>query len=792
MSAPTIDRTKAWYGRRVRRNEDPRLLTGQGLFLDDVHLADMVHAAVLRSPYAHARIKAVDTAAARAAEGVLAVYTYADLPPECAGELPLLIPHPAFKHPRTQFALAKDEVNYVGEAVALVVARDRYLAEDALDHIEVAYEPLPAVADMKTALGEGAALVHHDLGTNLCGHYSQQVGDIDQALAAADKVIKMKLTIDRGSASPLEGRGIVAHWDRNTDSLTCWTSTQAPIPLRNGLAKMFGLHEQRVRVIAPDIGGAFGQKVVIFYPEEVLIPLAARRLGRPVKWIEDRRENFIGSVHERVQVHHAALGVKNDGTITGLKDVFLHEEGAYTPYGPIVPIVASTTLPGPYRLPAYYTEFRTVFTNKQPVSPYRGAGRPHGVYVMERLLDRAADELGLDRAEVRRRNLIQPDEFPYEVGLVYQDMAPVRYDSGNYPQVMQLVLDALQYDRWRREDQPRLRAQGRMVGIGLALYVEGGGIGPYEGAKVQIGATGKVMVGTGVGTQGQGHFTVFAQIAADALGVNVSDVEVVTGDTAAFPWGTGTFASRAGVVAGNAVHRAATAVREKTLQVAAAQFGVSPAALDLADGHAYVKANPDQRLPLGRLAELAAPVRFAVAEDFEPGLEATRYYNPPQGTFAAGAHGLILEIDPETSALQVHRYVVVHDCGTVINPLVLDGQVLGGLAQGIGNSYYEKLVYDEGAQLLTTTYMDYLLPTAAEVPDCEIIHHETPSPLNPLGAKGAGEGGVIPVPAAFAAAVEDALRPLGVQVTEMPLSHDRLWALIAAARSAGLSADDAG
>jgi carbon-monoxide dehydrogenase large subunit len=771
-----------WLGAPIKRNEDPRLLVGQGLFVDDVQLPGMVHAAVLRSPHAHARILRIDARRALEHPDVLLVLTHADLPPALREPLPKLIPHPDLKHHKTQYALAPDKVRHVGEPVAFVVATSRAVAEDALELIEVDYDPLPAVVDLEEAAAGRPALVHEDIGTNVAAHSIQRVGDYEAARARAHLVVARRFVVDRGCASPMETRGVVAQWDSKARQLTVWDSTQAPIPIRNGLAALFGLAQKDVRVVAPDVGGGFGPKIMMFYPEEVLVPLAAMRLGRPVKWIEDRREHFLATNHERTQIHDAEIALDRDGHILGVRTVFLHDAGAYIPYGLIVPIVAECTLPGPYRIPNYHAEFRAVFTNKTIVSPYRGAGRPHGVFVMERLLDLAARQLGMDRAEIRRRNFIQPQEFPYDVGLIYQDNAPLVYDSGNYPAALERALEAVEYDRWPQQ-KARYRAEGRRVGLGFACYVEGSGIGPYEGCRVTVEPSGKVFVATGVGTQGQGHFTSFAQVVADALGVDVRDVHVVTGDTAAFGWGTGTFASRAAVVAGSAVHLAAQAVRQKALQVAATLLEASPEDLELADGCVRVRGAPSRSVSLGEVARAANPLRGVIPAEWEgPGLEATRYFAPPRGTFSHGVHAALVEVDPDTATLRFLRYVVVHDCGVVLNPLILDGQIHGGVAQGIGGAFFERLVYDDSGQLLSGSFMDFHIPTAMEIPEIEVYHQETPSPLNPLGAKGAGEGGVIPVPALLAQAIEDALDDLDLEITQMPLHPDALFQLIQAAK----------
>jgi carbon-monoxide dehydrogenase large subunit len=770
-----------YVGARISRNEDPPLLRGRGLFVDDICLPGLACAAVLRSPHAHARINRIDARRAREAPGVLGILTHADLG-EFGAPLPKLIPHPALTHHKTQEPLASTVVRYVGEAVAFAVAEDRYLAEDALDLIDVDYSPLPVAGGLDEAAGPGAPLVHADMPNNICAHYTQRVGDVERTFAAAAHRFRERLVMDRGTACPIETRGIVAAWRPQSRQLEVWDSTQAPIPIRNGLAEIFHLPQSAVRVIAPDVGGGFGPKVMMFYPEEILVPLAAQRLGRPVKWIEDRREHFVATNQEREQIHEAEIAVDDDGRILGVRTIFLYDAGAYCPYGVIVPIVAGTTLPGPYRIPHYHCEFKAVFTNKTSVSPYRGAGRPHGVFVMERLLDRAASELGMDRAEIRRRNLIQPHEFPYDVGVIYQDNAPLQYDSGDYPRCLSRAAEIIGYAQWGARQQD-YRAEGRYLGLGVACYVEGTGIGPYEGCRVTVEPSGTVFVATGVGTQGQGHMTSFAQVVADALGVTPQDVTVRTGDTAAFGWGTGTFASRAAVVAGTAVTLAAEAVREKTRLVAGTLLEARPDEIELEGGRVFVRGAPARALPLGEVAAAANPLRFAMPAEWEgPGLEATRYFAPPRGTFSNGVHACIIEIDPETGMLRVCRYVVVHDCGRVLNPLILEGQIHGGVAQGLGGAFWEKLVYDARGQPLATTFMDYLLPTSEEVPPLEVGHEETRTPLNPLGVKGAGEAGVIPVAAAIAQAVEDALRPFGVHISEMPLSPNRVQQLVAQAR----------
>jgi aerobic carbon-monoxide dehydrogenase large subunit len=775
------------FGAPITRNEDARLLSGQALFVDDVELPGMLHAAFLRSNVAHAHIRSIDVAAARARPGVFAVYTAADLGAYWAPG-PLLVPPPPIAgitfNQRTQVPLAKDKVRHVGEPLAVVLADSRYIAEDALADIGVELDPLPAVVDLEKALDDTSARVHEDVRGNIAAHARQNRGDYATARSRADHVVARRFLYDHGASSPIETRGIVAKWDGRANQLTIWDTTQAPVFLRNGLAGMLGLSERQVRVIAPFVGGGFGPKIMLFYPEEVVIPWVAMKHNRPVKWIEDRLEHFFATTQERGQTHDAEMALSRDGQILGIKDTFLHDTGAYNPYGLTVPINSQCTLLGPYVVPNYDSTFTAVFTNKPIVTPYRGAGRQHGVFVVERLLDIAARELGMDRAEIRRRNFIPADAFPYNNEIIYQDFTPLEYDSGNYEPILDKALDMIGYRQFLAEERPRLRAQGRNVGIAIACYVEGTGIGPYEGAKVQVQSDGKVSVATGIGTQGQGHFTSFAQIAADQVGVDVRNVDVVTGDTDQFYWGAGTFASRGAVVAGNAVNEAAKVVRQKIMRLAAEHFECAEEDLEIADGAVSVVGVPGQAVKLGTLALKANPMRGAVRPGTEPGLESTQYFGPPRGATASGVHAMIVEVDPQTFMLKVLKYVVVHDCGNIINPLILAGQIHGGVAQGIGNAFYEQLVFDEDGQLLNASLADYLLPSALEVPRMEIAHLVTPSPLNPLGIKGAGEAGAIPVGPLFAQAIEDALglADRKVELLEIPLSPNRLFELTTKSR----------
>ncbi len=768
-------------GKRITRNEDPRLLTGQALFVDDVELPGMLHAAFLRSEYAHAKLKGIDLSAALERPGVVAAFTAEDMGDDWSPGPPLVIPPPTIEdvefYTRTQVPLVKDKVRHAGEPLAIVIAESRYIAEDALDDIVVDLEPLDVVVDIERALEPDSPLVHDDLESNLAAHLVQEKGDYAAIRDGADKVISRRIVIERGIAGAMENRGIVASWDNKQQQLTVWDTTQSPIPIRNGLASMFGLSEHQVRVIAPFVGGAFGPKIMMFYPEEVLLTWSTLKMGKPIKWIEDRRENFYATTQERGQVHNVELALTNDGRILGLRDDFLHDTGAYDPYGLTIPLNTQCHALGPYDIPNFSSDLKVVFTNKTLTTPVRGAGRPQGVYVIERMLDIAAKELGIDRAEIRKRNYLPKDVFPYDNIIIDQAFESFVIDSGDYLPAMEKALKLIDYKKFTEEEQPKLREEGRRVGIGIVSFIETTGVGPYEGARVTIESSGKVNTATGVGTQGQGHFTAFAQIVAERLGVDVRDVHLVTGDTAQFHWGTGTFASRGAVVAANAVNAAALIVRGKVLKLASELLETPEEELELEDGVVRVADIPSQFISLGDLAQRSNPLRGAVEPGTEPGLEATAYFGPKYGATAFGTHAMIVEVDPETMMVEIKRYIVVEDCGTVLNPLIVEGQLHGGVALGIGNSFYEKLVFDDNGQLLNASFADYLIPTAAEIPTIEIAHQVTPSPLNPLGSKGVGEAGAIPVPALFAQAVENALDVDGLEILESPLSPQRLFEL---------------
>jgi carbon-monoxide dehydrogenase large subunit len=785
--------TTQMIGERVARREDPRLLRGEGRYLDDLGHGALA-AAFVRSPLAHARILEIDVTDALDIDGLVAIFTHEDLPERVAQRLPLLIPHPALTSPLTGYALAPEIVHYAGEPVVMVVATDRYVAEDIVDRIRVDYEPLPAVVGIERAAAAEQA-VHDGIADNVAAHMVQQVGDVDAALAAAPHTLRLRLEIERSASTPLEGRGVLARWDAQDDSLRVYSSTQTTTSVRAALAAMLDLADAQVEVIAPDVGGGFGVKIMHPWPEELLVAWAAVHLRRELKWTEDRREHFISSAHERGQIHDVTVGFDDDGCILALDVAFLHDNGAYTPYGIIVPIITSTQLPGPYKLPHYRVEFTSLYTNTVIVTPYRGAGRPQAVFCMERTIDAVAAALGKDRADVRAANFIQPDEFPYDIGLMFQDGRPAIYDSGDYPAALDKIKALIDWDGFA-DRKARAAADGRLLGIGLGCYVEGTGVGPYEGAHIHVETNGRVMVSTGLTTQGQGHETVFAQIVATELGVPLEQVHVTTGDTRRFGYAVGTFASRAAVMSGNAIALAARAVKAKARRVAARALEANADDMDIVDGVVRVRGSPDVGIPLNQVAVLSNPLRYSfseaaqaatqftlpsdpdappVAEGDEPGLEGKAYYSPPRSTFASGVHAAVVEVDPDTAEVEILDYAVVHDCGTLINPRIVEGQIHGGVAQGVAGALYERMAYDEHGQLRNASFMDFLMPYATEIPQVRTDHLETPSPLNPLGIKGAGEAGVIPGAAVLSAAISDAV---GMQITRMPLAPDELFALL--------------
>ncbi len=798
--------TTKLFGQRIKRSEDPRLVTGNGRYLDDLG-HDALEVAFVRSPHAHARVTDIDVSDALDVDGLVAIYTYEDLEARMGEPLPLLIPHPTLTQGRTQYPLAKDEVNYVGEAIAMVVAENRYIAEDAAQRIAVDYEYLPAVVGIEVAR-DAANLVHEDVPGNVAATMVQQTGDADAVIDAAPHVLELDLAIERSASMPMEGKGVLARWDSDDRSLLMHTSTQTSTSVRQAVAAKLGLPVDRVEVVTPDVGGGFGVKIVHPWPEEVLVPWAAVRLNQPVKWTEDRREHFISAAHERGQLHHVRVGYDDEGRLLGLSVKFWHDHGAYIPYGLIVPIITSTQLLGPYKPGVYRVEFQSLYTNTVIVTPYRGAGRPQGCFVMERTMDAIADDLGLDRAEVRERNFIQPEEMPFDQGLIFQDGRQLLYDSGDFPASLDKLKKLVGWDDFEAYRE-QARAEGRTVGIGMACYVEGTGVGPYEGGHLRVETDGSVVVSTGLTTQGQGHQTMLAQIVADELGVPFDRIKVTTGDTRRFKYAVGTFASRTAVMSGSAVALTARSVRAKALRIAAQALEASVEDLEIVDGQVRVKGAPDLPDRPGRRSP-CSPTRCATPSTRphsgppssrrpltrtgrrsgvgeSPGLEGSDFYSPTRSTFANGMHAVVVETDPQTADIKILRYCVVHDCGTIINPMIVEGQIHGGVAQGVGGALYERMEYAPDGQLLNASYMDFLMPYASEVPTVEIDHLETPSPLNPLGVKGAGEAGVIPGSAAIASALEDAE---GIPIRRMPISPSELFHLRLQHQATGSSQKD--
>ena len=770
------------FGARVKRLEDPALLAGRGRFVHDVKLAGVLHTCFVRSPHAHAMLRGIDIKPAMGIPGVHTVLTADDLPePMRSQPMPMLLPNPAITVARTQTVLARDEVHYVGQPIAVVIADTRYIAEDAAASLIVNYTLLDAVGDCRDAIKDGAARAHSDLDSNIVAKFALAYGDIDAAFADAAHVFNEMIWQHRGGGMALETRAVLASLDPVSDVLTVWTSTQTPHIGRRMLADLCGRGLESIRVIAPDVGGGFGPKA-IFYPEEAVIPAAAVKFGRPLKWIEDRREHFLCTTQERDQYWEIAIAVDTNGRILGVRGRMFHDSGAYVPWGVIMPYIAAVTVPGPYVVPAYSLETIVALTNKVPTTPVRGAGRPQAVFAMERLLDRVARELRLDRAEVRRRNFIKPEQMPYAVGLMFRDGKPLVYDSGDYPKGQEAALRLADYEDFRAR-QRAARETGRLIGIGIANYVEGTGLGPFEGVTVRVLPTGKVAVMTGATSQGQGTRTTLSQIIADQVGCHLDDIMMTVGDTGAIAQGIGTFASRQAVNAGCSAQIASQIVRMQLIALAARALGVAESDIDLEHGRAIARTGNKPTIPFGELARLAQGTPgVALPTGQAAGLEHTAYYAPPQAAYCSGTHVAEVEVDHMTGAVKILKYTVAHDCGRVINPLIVDGQVQGGVAHGIGNALFERMLYDENAQPLSTTFADYLLPIATDVPSCAIAHLETTNPFNPLGVKGAGEGGTIPAPAAIIAAIEDALSPFSVHFAETPLTPERI---VAALRATG-------
>jgi carbon-monoxide dehydrogenase large subunit len=778
-----------YFGASVRRKEDPRYLRGDGRFVDDIKLPGMLHVAFVRSPHAHARIAAIRTDAARRLPGVAHVFTFADLerwmkplplfgaiPPGLAARVAVTMKQPH------QLAMCRDEARHVGEIVAMVLAASRAVAEDGAELVEVDYQPLPPLADVEAAARPDAPVLYPAWGDNIALSFKTGFGDVEAAFRQADARVRERFVIPRYVGMPIETRGVVARWDPRDGTLTTWNGTQVVHFVQQGLVAALGLPPHKIRVIAPDVGGGFGTKAN-GYAEDLLIPAAAILARRPAKWTEDRREHMMGSAHARAQVHDIEIAARRDGTMLAVRDRIWVDLGAYNSWGIVLPYNTVAHLLGPHRVANLDVECLGVVTTKTPNAPYRGAGRPETVFAMDRIVDCLARELAMDPAELRRRNFLSAADLPYELRIPYRDGNPLVYDSGDFKAGLEAALRAIGYDALRAE-QAHLRERGIHRGIGISSYVEGTAIGPYEGATVRLDASGHAVVATGACCQGQGHETSFAQIAADALGIPLEAVTIVGGDTAAIPFGVGTFASRSAVNAGSSIHEASGRVKDKLVVAAAALLEAAPADIDVTDGVVTVRGVPGSATPLASVIRAAIPT-FAKPGIASPDFEATVYHHQPTVTYTSATHVAVVDVDTGTGAVTLVRYLVAHDCGTLINPVIVEGQIHGGVAQGVGGGLLEEMVYDEQAQLLTGTFMDYLVPTAMELPPIETVHLEYPSPRNPLGLKGIGEGGAISPPAAIANAVEDALAPFGVRVTRTPLGPSVVLGLLeqAAART---------
>jgi aerobic carbon-monoxide dehydrogenase large subunit len=759
-----------FVGERIRRLEDHRLLTGRGRYVGDLALPGMLDVVLVRSPHAHARIRRIDVEAAKIRPGVVDVVTFADLG-DAGRPLPAGPPHVALRE-RNWTVLAGDRVRFVGEAVAAVVADGRARAEDAVDALRIEYEPLPSVQSVYAQTG---AMVHEGLPDNLAGRVTLSSGDVARGLREAPRVLSERFRITRGGGVPLEPRGVVADCARMTGDLRIWVSSQAPHDVRRVVADLLDVPLHRVRVVAPDVGGGFGSKLIV-YPEDVLVPFLALRLGRPVRWLEERSEHMLAATQEREQVHDVTVGFDQGGRLIALRDQFVHDNGAYTPRGLVVPLATASMLGGPYRIPNLEVTLCSMFTNRVPVTPYRGSGQPQAVFVIERVLDLVARATGRDRAAVRLTNLIRSEDMPYDTGLPkYRGGGSVVYDGGDFPGVLRETLGAARYEE-RRVACARARAEGRLAGIGIACYVEGTAVGPFEAATVRVEPSGRVVLVSGVPSQGQGIETTLAQICASELGLTPDEITMVLGDTGAIEDGIGTYASRAAVVGGSAVLLAARDLRTRIGQVAAAWLGAPEDEIEQHGSRFSVRTRPGHEVTLADLARAtrAAPAGAAIP----PVLEVTRYFRPSDLTYASGAQAVAVEIDPLTATARLLGCWITHDSGRLVNPMIVEGQIHGAAAQGIGGALLEELVFDDQGQLETGSLMDYALPRAADVPPLEIAHLETPSPTNPLGLKGVGESGILPVAAAVASAIEDALSGRGIQIREMPMTGARLRALL--------------
>jgi len=790
-SASAEGTVERFLGARVRRKEDPRFLTGRGIYTDDVRLIGTVHAAFVRSPHAHAVIRTIDLDAARAHPGVVGVYTGTDLVEAGVNGIPVGWLLPGLK-PSNHHAIAVDKVHYVGEAVAVIVADSPYAARDAAELVVVDYDPLPAVADVEQALAASAPIVRTDGTDNVC--FRWQIGDAtatDAAFATAAKVVRQRLVNQRLIPVAMEPRASCATYVRATDELTLWVTSQNPHVHRLIMgAFVLGLPEHKFRVISPDVGGGFGSKVFV-YTEEVVVAWLARTLERPVKWTAERRESFMTDSHGRDHVTDAEMAFDPNGRIVGLRVKTLANLGAHlTLFAPAIPTyLYGTLLSGQYRIPAIHADVTGVFTHTTPVDAYRGAGRPEACYLLERMIDLGAGELGVDPAELRRRNFIPADQFPYLTPVALQ------YDSGNYEPALDRALAMVDYANLRGE-QEKLRKQGRYIGVGLSSYIEACGLAPsqvagqlgsqaglYESATVRVHPTGKVTVQTGSHQQGQGHETTFAQIVADRLGIDIDDVEVVHGDTGRVQFGMGTYGSRSGAVGGSAIVVSLDKIVEKSKRLAAHMLEAAPEDIELTRGRFHVRGSPDRSKGLPDIS-LAAYLAHSMPAGMEPGLEATSFFDPPNFTYPFGTHIAVVEVDADTGTVSLLRYIAVDDVGNVINPMIVDGQLHGGIAQGVAQALWESAEYDESGQLLTGSLMSYGVPKAHQLPFFELDRTVTPSPVNPLGVKGVGEAGAIASPPAVVNAVMDALKPFGVRHVDMPLTAPKVWQAIQSARTA--------
>ncbi|MFN3889216.1 MAG: xanthine dehydrogenase family protein molybdopterin-binding subunit [Beijerinckiaceae bacterium] len=767
------------FGQSIARLEDPPLLRGKGRFVDDIALPGMVHVAFVRSSFAHAKILSIDCDAARSLPGVFGVWTAADILPHVSeNKLRVALPSPAFRQELDRPILAENEVVHVGEPVAMVVACDRYVAEDAASMVMVDYDPLPAVSDCVAALEPGAPTAHSASPHNLCAQFDFNYGDADAAFASAAHVFTESLTQHRGVAHSIEGRGAVAAYDELDEKVTVWSSTQTPHAAKRYLLDLLRLDENRLRVVTPDVGGGFGPKLV-FYPEEVAVTLAALQFRRPVKWIEDRREHFVSTTQERDQIWNMEIAVDAQGRILGLRGELIHDHGAWTARGVNVPYGSAAALTLAYVVPALKLDIKLALTNKTPVTPIRGAGQPQAVFVMERLLDRVARELGIERAELRRRNLVPAEKMPYATPMKTRGGMQVVLDSGDYPRCQADALAAAGWDDFPAR-QAAARAKGRYIGIGIANYVEGTGRGPFEPVSVRVAENSRIHVATGASAMGQSTRTMIAQVVAEQLGGDVNNLVITTGDTAAIDLGMGGFNSRQAVMAGASAHAAALAVRKKALTVASHMLDVGEQALEIEGDRVRVRGSDGRSLSLGEISRAVAGLPgYYMPGGVSPGLEATERVIINDMTYANGTAVVEVEVDVETGQVHLSNITFAHDCGRVIHPQIVEGQVLGGIIHGVGNALFEQMSYDENAQPLSMTLAEYLLVTSTETPArLKFVHLESPTPLNELGVKGVGETGVIPMTAAIASAVDDALSPFGARVARTPILPQDIIAFV--------------